>query len=407
MALVSNSLGKNIFALHMLSICSIVPHSNAQDSASVEHSPIVPSMSAELHYDDNIFLSAANEQSSLMTIISPSLLATIMPSKHRVVLRYNGEFGSYASSSADNYDDHEFQAAAFLELGRRGLLDIIGTYQRGHESRGSGLSEGLGPDSSIFPSEPDEFSQAQFGGRFTYGATGTKGRLVFEAGRRELEYTNNRDRTRFFDYDNMHGGANFYFRVMPSTSLLLSMRADDFDYPNDRSFQPSLNSREHRFLVGATWDVTGKSTGTARFGYVEKRFDDTARRNFSETSWEVDVRWSLRNFSHFDFATSRYPSEATAVTGDVTENTRYSVAWSHHWTARIMTRLETLHFRQDFRGSIAAREGRFNRHGLTLAYDMRRWLTWEFGVSVSSNDSNIEQFDYDVSVLRLAANMSF
>lgn len=407
MGLVYKRLGKTIFTLHVLSIGSIVPFANAQEPESAEHRAMVPSLSAELQYDDNIFLSEADEQSSLITILSPGVLTTFRPSKHRIVLRYNGEFASFANSSADNYDDHEFQAAAFLELGVRGLLDIIGGYQRGHESRGSGLSEGLDPESTNFPAEPDEFSQKQLSGRFSYGASGAKGRLVFDAGRRELEYKNNRDRTRFFDYDNVHGGTTFYIRVMPSTSLLMSLRVDDFDYPNKRSFQPSLNSREHRYLVGATWTVTGKSTGTARFGYVEKRFDDAGRRDFSETSWDVDVRWSLRNYSHFDFATSRYPSEATSITGDVIENTRHSVAWSHHWNSRVMTRLETQYFRQDFRGSVAAREGRFNRHGLTLAYEMRRWLTWEFGASFSSNDSNIEQYDYNASNFRLGANMGF
>ena len=72
-----------------------------------------------------------------------------------------------------------------------------------------------------------------------------------------------------------------------------------------------------------------------------------------------------------------------------------------------MTRLEAQYFRQDFRDSIAARAGSLNQHGLTVTYDMRRWLTWEFGVGVSSNDSNIEQFDYDASVVRLGAKASF
>ena len=407
MALVSNFPGRNVFRLSVLSVCGIVSAAEAQESVSVEHSTLEPSISAEFRYDDNIFLSATDEQSSLITVLSPRLLAIIKPPRHRMQLSYEGEFASYASSSTDNYDDHDFQAAASFDLGRRGLLDVIGAYRFGHENRGAGLSEGLDPGSGAFLNEPDEYSRRTFGGRFAYGATGTRGHLVFEGGRRELEYSNNRDRTRFFDYDDTYGGATFYLRVMPSTSLLMTVRANSFDYPTDRSLQPSLDSREERYLIGATWNVTGKSTGTVRFGYVRKRYEDAGRPDFSDTSWEVDVRWSLRSYSHLEMATSRYPSEVTSATGDVVENTRYSIAWSHNWTARIITRLATLHSRRDFRGSVGARAERYNQHRFTFAYDMRRWLTWEFGVSVGSQNSNIDRFNSDVKVVSLGANLTF
>lgn len=407
MALILHSRGEKFTALLVLSVCAAVSHSNAQELEDPEHSTIEPSIYAALIHDDNIFRSADAERSSLITVLSPSLLAIFKPPRHRFQLRYTGEFASYARSSADSYDDHELQGAALFELGRRGLLDLVGVLEDGHETRGAGLSEGLEPGSGSFLSEPDEYRQASVGSKLTYGATGTKGRLVFEAGRRDLEYSNNRDRTRFFDYDQIYGGATFYLRVMPSTSLLLSVRTNEFDYRVDRSSQPSLNSSEHRFLVGATWDITGKSTGTVRFGYVEKKYDESARPKFAGTSWDADIRWSLRSYSHLDFATSRYPSEVRSLTGDVIDNTVYSVAWNHDWTSRIRTRLATLQSREDFRGSTEARVETLTRHGLTIAYEMRRWLTWEFEVSATSRDSNIDRFSFDLNVVRLGANLTF
>ena len=348
MALVSDSYRQNFFTLLILSCFGIASNLNAQESASDEHSTIEPSIDIELRHDDNIFQSATDEQSSLITTLSPGLLGIIVLSKHRFELQYVGEFAAYAQSSADNYDDHDFRAAANLELGRRSLLDLTGSYEDAHENRGSGLTEGLDPGSGPVLDQPDEYNQTQFGGRFTYGATGTKGRLVFAAGRRRLEYKNNRDRTEFFDYDDTYGSATFYFRVMPSTSLLLDVRANEFIIMSTAVLQPSLESTEYRYLLGATWDVTGKTTGTVKFGYVEKKYDDNARRKFSDASWEVDIRWSPRSYSHFDFATSRYPSEVTSLSGDVIDNTKYSIAWSHDWSPRVMTRLATIVCRPGF-----------------------------------------------------------
>ena len=266
MARISNRLCTKSLSLMALGAYGLVPVTYAQESETVEHQALTPAISAELRYDDNIFRSAVDELASLVTILSPGLLAVMKPGRHRLQLGYRGEFGTYAKSSADNYDDHEIQTAALLELGRRGLLDLSASFEDGHEQRGTGLSEGLGTDPGMFLSEPDEFNQAQFVSRFTYGATGTKGRLVFNAGRRELDYSNNRERTRFFDYDHTYGGTTFYFRVMPSTSLLFGIQADDFDYKVDRGLQPSLDSRERRVAFGATWEITGKSTATVRSG---------------------------------------------------------------------------------------------------------------------------------------------
>ncbi|MGB5344757.1 MAG: outer membrane beta-barrel protein [Woeseia sp.] len=390
-----------------LGYSSLAANSHAQEPVSEEHSTIEPSIGIELRYDDNIYSSATQKESSLITLLSPGLLAIFVPSKHRFELEYNGNYSTYEQSSADNSEDHELLASAFLELGLRSQLDIFGSYEDGHENRGSGLSDGLNPDFDPVLEQPDEYTQRRLNGRLTYGVTGTRGRLVFEAGERALRYKNNRERTEFFNYDNTHASATFYFRIMPSTSLLVDVRANEFDYQVDRALQPRLDSTEYRYLLGVTWDVTDKTTGTVKFGYVEKQYADTARARFSDTSWEVYVRWSPLKYSHFDFMTSRYPSEVTSLTGDVIENTTYSVAWSHDWTTSVRTRLGTYYVDQDFRGTASTRLQTFSAHSLTAAYKMRRWLTWEFGINVNAQDSNIDRFGFDGTVVRLGAIFTF
>ncbi len=390
-----------------LSCAILTLNAKAQESANAESaSSLEPALGIELRYDDNIFRSAANEQTSLITVLSPSLLASFVPSKHRFELEYNGELASYADSSPDDYDDHEFRAGAYLQLGQRSLLDFVGTYEDSHENRGTGLSEGFDPELDQLLDAPDEYERAQFLGRLTYGATGTRGRLVFEVGQSELEYTNHRDRTRFFDRDDRYGGSIFYYRIMPNTSLLLDLRATEFEYQHDRVLQPSLDSTEYRYLLGATWDVTGKTTGTVKVGYVEKIYADDTRVDFSEPYWELDIRWSPRSYSYFDFATARYPSEVTSVTGDLIDNTTYSITWSHEWSDRVVSHITARDVDQKFRGSATGRLQELTEYGMTLAYEMRRWLTWEFGVDVSSRKSNVDRLNFDGTIIRLGAKLT-
>ncbi len=193
---------------------------------------------------------------------------------------------------------------------------------------------------------------------------------------------------------------------MPNTSLLLDLRATEFEYQHDRILQPSLDSTEYRYLLGATWDVTGKTTGTVKVGYVEKMYADDTRAEFSEPSWEVDIRWSPRSYSHFDFSTARYPSEVTSVTGDLIDNTTYSITWSHEWSDRVVSHITARDVDQKFRGSATGRLQELTEYGMTLAYEMRRWLTWEFGVDVSSRKSNVDRFNFDGTIIRLGAKLT-
>ncbi|NNL54008.1 MAG: outer membrane beta-barrel protein [Woeseia sp.] len=408
-----NSSGSGLLVLLHLCIASVLP-AHAQNqldlgdwSLDEQASLFEPSLGIELRHDDNIFRSAINEQSSLITILSPEMLIGFAPSNNKFALAYSGEFASYADSSTDNYADHNFGAAASFTVGRRGMLEFIGTYEDAHQNRGSGLSEGFVAGANLLLDEPDEYTSSDVLGRFTFGTSRSTARLVMELGQGHLEYTNDLDRNRFFEYDDRYAGATFYLRVMSNTSLLLDVRGTDIEYPVARALQPRRDSKEYRYLLGATWDVTGKSAGTVKVGFVEKRYPDPTRADFAEASWEVEIRWSPRSYSYFDFATSRYPSEVTSVTGDLIDNTDYSIAWSHEWNERIKTELAASYEDEDFQGSALARTQKLFEYGVTLTYEMRRWLSWDLGVDVSSRDSNIDNFDFDGTIIRLAAQLTF
>jgi len=387
-------------------ICVVLPSDGKTEEPSNAAEPfdLDPELGVEVRYDDNIFRSATGVESSWITIVSPGLAVTVQPSKHRYAFQYDGDIAWYSDSSPDNYDDHYVEAGAYFELGQRSKLDLIGSYDDSHDNRGTGLTEGFDPALNI-PADPDEYHLAKILGRFSYGSSVSKGRLVLETGSSELEYTNHLDRTRFFDRVDTYGNATFYYRVMPNTSLLLDARVTDIDYQHDRTLEPSLDSKEYRFLFGVTWDPTTKTKGTVKVGYIQKNFDESARGDFSDPSWEVDVRWSPRTYSHFDFRTARYPSESNGG-GNFIDNTVYSVTWEHEWSSRIKSRLGARDLDQDYRGSAVNRKQELTQYNFSLSYQMRRWLSWRAGVEVDSRNSNINRFEFDGNVYSVRVLMT-
>jgi len=387
-------------------IClALAANAQTEESSNVEEVfSMEPELGLEFRYDDNIFQSATGVTSSLISIVSPGLFISAQPSKHRFEFQYEGEFAWYSDSSPDNYEDHYLEAGAYLALGQSSKFDIVGSYDDAHDNRGTGLTEGFDPAINI-PSNPDEYQLAKVLGRFSFGSTASKGRLVLETGHRDLEYTNHLDRTRFFDRSENHGDATFYYRVMPKTSLLLDARLTEIDYQHDRTSQPSLNSKEYRYLFGVTWDTTATTTGTVKVGYVQKEFDDSARGEFSDPSWELDVRWSPRTYSHFDFRTARFPSESNGG-GSFIDNTSYSATWEHEWNGRLKSRLGASFLDQNYRGSTLNRKQELTQYDFSLSYQMRRWLSWKAGVEVNSRNSNINRLEFDGNVYSVSVLMT-
>jgi hypothetical protein len=365
------------------------------------------SLGIEVLDDSNIFQSATNEQSSPIWRLAPSLLMRFEPARSRLEFTYDGDYGWYDQSSDDDYTDHALEAGAYLLLGERSGLDLVASYEDAHENRGTGLTQGFDPGSPAFPLEPDRYTTEQFVGRYTYGVSRTRAFLTFEGSTEALTYKNNRTRTRQFDRDETYGQATFGFRVRPRTSLELRARVRDIKYDEPRAPGQGLDSREHRYLLGVVWEATAKTTGAVRVGRVEKKFDDPARPDFSGPNWEVAIRWSPRTYSHFDLSTERYTEEPVDLLGDVTDTEIYSLSWNHEWNSRLESKLAASRVDRTYRYVTGDRKDKSPQYGAALIYRMRPWLRWEAGVEVNSRDSNVAPYNYDQTIARLGAWITF
>lgn len=373
---------------------------------------IMPSLRTEAAYDDNIFFSSDEIVDSWVTRASPSVEATIDLPGENYMLSYEGEVGRYLDSSADNYDDHRFNGGAELELARRHKLDLEGEYSMEHQGRGSGLTQGFDPETGATQGfdpdgetvdEPDLLNVSQISGDYYYGAPGADGRLKLSAGLRSTAFQNHRSRTRYRDYDNRQASATFYHRVLPATALLVEVRGNDIGYSEDFPGSPSLDSKEVRYLVGATWEITGVTSGTVKVGQVQKSFADDSREDFSGFDWEVDLSWAPRSYSQVQLIAAREEQE-TYGEGDFIDTMRYEVGWNHSWNDLLETRLKLSYQDETYHG-VDRDQGTMD-YGVSLVYKWRRWLELELGADFTDSDSNIDWLIYDRNVLRVGATLT-
>lgn len=365
------------------------------------------SLGIEAADDSNIFESATNVQSSMIGKMAPSLLMKFEPARSRLQFDYDGDYAWYEKSDDDDYFDHTFEAGAYLLLGERSGFDLVASYEDAHEKRGAGLTQGFDPGSVAFPQDPDRYANEQFLARYTYGISQTWAFVELEIRTESLDYKNNQERTQQFDRKDTDGQVTFGVRIRPKTSLQLRARTRDIRYDNPRLSARSPDSRENRYLLGVVWEATAKTTGSVLVGQVEKKFDDAARPNFSGPNWEVAIRWSPRTYSHFDLSTERYTEEPVDLLGDVTDTEIYSLEWSHEWNNRLESKLALSKEDRTYRFVTGDRKDESPQYSLALVYAMRPWLRWEAGVDINARNSNTAAYNYDQTIVRLKAWITF
>ena len=363
---------------------------------------IQPNLGIRFDFDSNIYSTSVDEIESWISIITPAILFSTAPAQQRYSLLYEGEYGRVFADSADDYADHVLTGVAQFQLSSRGQVDFAAATEKGHWGRGSYQTDGLDPTSPSFPAGPDKFDRHKWGGKIRYGAEGNRGRLRFGFGGSQLDYTNNRERTQFLDYETLSGSAGLSLLFHQRTAVVFDAVFTDIRYENERPGEVSRESEDWRLLLGLTWEATAKTSGSIRFGLQRRRFDDPSLGKTSNPSWDVNVRWSPREYSHFDFATSRR-NEETFAEGAFIDVSAYKVAWTHEWNRGWESIIKLTRNDSQFVGS--PRDQDFTESSLGLRYRQGRLLTWEAGYARRSRDSSLSELVYDGDMFSIGVNI--
>ena len=383
----------------LFSVQAVAQASSSETGVTLGEFTVFPTAGVAVRYDDNLYESASDEKDSVVNIVDAGVAVRYENSASGWELGYRTEAGIYEYDSADNYVDHFLTGRGILQLGSRHRLELDADYAMAHQDRGTGLTQGGGE----LIAEPDEFDQGSLAATYVFGRDDAKGQLELTAAYRDLEYTNNRERTQFFDFDEQLISGTFFWRVFPKSSLLVQLSRNDIGYATDRPFEPSRDSTSDRLYTGLKWEATGKTTGTVKFGYLRKDFDEPGRQTFSAPSWEVEVEWAPRSYSTVTLETSRYDQE-TNLGGDFIDTKFYGVRWDHDWSGQWSTVVGLSYLDETFTNTQRTQESL--RGDATLRYSMRRWLNWELTYRWDDRDASVDRLQFSRNRIELAARVA-
>jgi polysaccharide biosynthesis protein VpsM len=361
-----------------------------------------PELTVKEFHDDNLTNAAAGEIDTFGTYIAPHLTYELKNNKNRYTLDYLFEAATHYSSHNDDYIDQTVQAGYEYTPTSRISTGIDFEYYNGHDDRGTGAAEGTGAVQSSF----DRYHHYRIDGNAAYGAESAKAQFELDLGHVEKDYDNNFAATSVRDREDHYGSARLYYRVMPKTRAVLEGRVTEYKYERDAAGTASLDSTTSRALAGVTWESTYKTTGTAQIGYIQKNFDSGARADGEEITWELGVEWKPKSYITFNLDTSRDFVETNGA-GNFTQEDKVTASYAHEWSSKITTLVDMNYQENTFDQDTTGRSDDLFSAGVSVDYEMRRWLKFGAGYSYDERDSTISSFDYERNIVEAFATVVF
>lgn len=354
------------------------------ETIDFEGGALTPTLEISSLYDDNI-LATNDPKSSWITSIKPTLALGIQGEKASYGLSYTLDHKMYASGPVDSLNNHSLKALADFPFDVRNRLKLKASMNK---------TESI--DNVFVLGTLNQFSQNALGGSYVYGAPTATGNIELEYNHGSLRTDNNINLDQERDSDDI--STAFVYRVTDKTRLLAELRAAQYNYVSNTT----LDSTSLAYLVGARWEASAKTAGSAKFGTEQKDYKDNTLSNASRSTWEVSVDWSPLTYSTVTLATSQKIEEG-AYGASYIDTTKNGIVWSHDWDKGLDSQFGYAVIKQDYSDGRVDDITTFNA---SLKYKVRRWLDASFNFQHSEQNSPINERNFSRNVFRLTLNAS-
>ncbi len=369
-------LTKKVVLLSSLSALSVNLYAIEPAVVPVGAFDLYPSISFATGHDDNIQSTSTNEISSHVTRISPNLLIEAETDIMLLQINYAFEKGIISSSSNDNYLDHNLTASAQIIGNSRNRINLVASAVKGHEVIGQQAG-----GAQTVTNSPIKFDLNTLDATYLFGGAEAIGQIELRSRLQDKRFTNYRSTLSARDYDQLDLSASFKYRVTDKTRAVATIVNSKIDYDN-----LNRDSTKTKYLIGATWDATAKTSGSINVGWSEKDFKDSSLKDDSGGTWDAAITWAPKSYSVFEFSTGQDFGESTTTDSHI-DSKSYAVSWNHFWKDNIKSIVSYEKINQDFSNN--QRKDKTKNIVIGFNYEPQRWLNLGLGYTLTDTDSNL------------------
>lgn len=377
----------------------------------------LPSVKVGVESNDNIYLESTGETSSTITRIAPDLMLKGDMGKFKWGANAGLEQGLYSANSNDDYLDSNLGANAEYEINARNQINAKFKLNMGHDNRGTAFNEG--PTATGTP-DPDQYDELTLGGSYKYGSDSAFANITGYVENYDKEYTNNKTglvsgaskptNIAQRNHGKLKVGALAALNVSSATKLLFELRQTTVDYTENTAFGNARDGAILKVLAGASWDITGKTTGELKLGSASRSFDQAGADTKTRLSWEGNVSFKPVKHSELKLNVAQNSNESTAAGAGFIDNTYTSLSYDHTFSTYVKAGVEYSLNSDDYIGDNSvggkSREDDTSTLGLNVTYSPKKWVDVKASWKQASRDSNNDTLDYDNQVINLGVTLA-
>ena len=361
---------------------------------------LLPNVETTIESNDNIYAQDSNVVSSTLTRVAPSFALQGDMGQFKLDSSYTLEQGIYDKNSDDDYVDQNLSVGGDYELNARNQLTADAIYNVGHDARGSAKGAEF-PLSDVTYAKPDEFNEITAGVGYTFGSESAPFNLDLSAQSYQKRYDNNELNTSSREHDKINLAAKLSYTVSSATDLLVKLTNSDISYENASNREGS----ESTALIGASWDISGATTGEFKIGVSEREFDQAGTDTETNLNWEGNLTWQPLSYSTVTVFTSQASAE-TSGAGDFINSSYSLVSWDHEYTNFVSAGIKASYGEDEYENSANDRNDINTAYGAQLTYSPKSFLDVTVAYDLEERNSNVANLDSEANIFSLGLTLA-
>lgn len=372
-----------------------------------------PFIILEEMFTDNLFATHSSKKSSFITTIAPGIwlaspgtrikqlqidttptapgglhLSRIKPEggrRYQSYFLYSPEYVMYSGYSKHDHLNHKAEGLFQVNLKSGLSFDLVDVFHDRETVSGDGLTDTLYryQDNLLdFITTYDPENKFKFQLAFSNYDLSYKDFAVSNRNRNDKTY-----------------GLSVFYKFWPKTDLFVEYNHSDIEFDTAKI----NDSIENRYYVGADWDITDKTNGAVKVGFIEKDFDSPAVADQDGVSFELRLQHELsakrsikvtgyRKFHESDMAAA---SSFLSTGVDLNLDQKITEKWS--------ASLNIFYERNEYNG--IGRDDDVFGFGPAIRFEPREWLFFDLGYYYYQNNSNDIFYDFDINQIFLRATL--
>ncbi|MDO9103691.1 MAG: outer membrane beta-barrel protein [Methylovulum sp.] len=364
---------------------------------------LLPTLSSENEWKDNIYSSQNNAVDDLIFHIKPALAVQSDWNRHALTFALDSDLQSYASRDAEDKENYSFNLNGKFDVLRNSFTHAKLLYANLYENRGQATSVFGDPSSGFIALRPTNYQTLESAlgyehkmNRIRFNLDNDTTHLSYQNGIAPVTFAiidNDKNRSRLRNETSFRLG----YELNPNYEAFLKTSYNFIDYDSQFGVDGlQRSSVGYKGVTGIALDLTGKLTGDVYVGYQLQDYKDIQLNTVSGLTGGLGMKWSPSGLTSIQTNVDRSINETIQGFSSGVFSTAFTVGVDHELLRNIILSANSGYTLNEYQGGNSRTENVYSA-GFNAKYLINRHFYLKSGYAIGTRTTSIANTNYDLN----------